>query len=76
LSRKLSDLLPGQHGIVKKVNGCGAITRRIVDMGVIAGTRIDVQKFAPLGDPIEVKLKGFNMSLRKTEADLIEVEPA
>lgn len=76
MSKKLSDLLPGQHGIVKKVNGCGAITRRIVDMGVIAGTRIDVQKFAPLGDPIEVKLKGFNMSLRKTEADLIEIEPA
>ncbi len=76
MSKKLSQLLPGEHGIVKKVHGHGAITRRIVDMGVISGTRIDVQKFAPLGDPIEVKLKGFNMSLRKTEADLIEVETA
>jgi Fe2+ transport system protein FeoA len=76
MSKTLSHLKPGESGIVKKVHGCGAITRRIVDMGVIAGTRIDVKKFAPLGDPIEVKLKGFNMSLRKTEADLIEIEPA
>lgn len=76
MSKTLSQLLPGEFGIVKKVNGSGAVTRRIVDMGVIAGTRIEVKKYAPLGDPIEVKLKGFNMSLRKSEADLIEVEPA
>ncbi|MEG6585134.1 FeoA family protein [Dendrosporobacter sp. 1207_IL3150] len=76
MSKTLSQLLPGEFGIVKKVNGGGAVTRRIVDMGVIAGTRIEVKKYAPLGDPIEVKLKGFNMSLRKSEADLIEVEPA
>ncbi|MDR7867136.1 MAG: FeoA domain-containing protein [Sporomusaceae bacterium] len=48
--------------------------RRIVDMGLVAGTAVRVQEFAPLGDPMEVKVKNFNLSLRKTEAALIEIE--
>ncbi|MBC8014463.1 MAG: ferrous iron transport protein A [Sporomusaceae bacterium] len=74
MSKLLSDLLPGEKGVVKKVIGNSAIKRRIVDMGVVAGTLIEVQKFAPLGDPMEVKVKGFNLSLRKNEADMIELE--
>lgn len=74
--KPLSQLLPGQTGQVRKVRGGGAIQRRIVDMGVVAGTKIAVQRYAPLGDPMEVKLRGFNLSLRKAEADFIEVEVA
>ncbi len=76
MSRVLSDLLPGEKGIVKKVTGTSMIKRRIVDMGVVAGAVIEVQKFAPLGDPMEVKVKGFNLSLRKNEAEMIEMETA
>ena len=68
MRKALSDLLPGEKGIVKKVIGTSMIKRRIVDMGVVAGAVIEVQKFAPLGDPMEVKVKGFNLSLRKNEA--------
>lgn len=76
MNKLLSDLLPGEKGIVKKVTGSSMIKRRIVDMGVVAGTVIEVQKFAPLGDPMEIKVKGFNLSLRKNEAELIELETA
>lgn len=76
MSKFLSDLLPGEKGIVKKVIGDSIIKRRIVDMGVVAGTIIEVQKFAPLGDPMEIKVKGFNLSLRKNEAEMIELEIA
>lgn len=74
MNKVLSDLLPGERGIVKKILGDSMIKRRIVDMGVVGGTVIEVQKFAPLGDPIEVKVRGFNLSLRKNEAEMIEVE--
>lgn len=74
MNKLLSELLPGEKGIVKKVIGNSMIKRRIVDMGVVAGTVIEVQKFAPLGDPMEIKVKGFNLSLRKNEADMIELE--
>jgi len=74
MSKVLSDLSPGEKGVVKKVTGNSLIKRRIVDMGVVGGTVIEVRKFAPLGDPMEVKIKGFNLSLRKTEAEMIEIE--
>lgn len=76
MSKTLNDLLPGEKGIVKRVTGHSMIKRCIVDMGVVVGTIIEVQKFAPLGDPIEVKVKGFNLSLRKNEAETIELEMA
>lgn len=76
MNKFLSDLLPGEKGVVKKVIGSSMIKRRIVDMGVVAGTIIEVQKFAPLGDPMEIKVKGFNLSLRKNEAAMIELETA
>ena len=76
MAKVLSDLLPGEKGVVKKVTGNSMIKRRIIDMGVVAGTIIEVQKFAPLGDPMEIKVKGFNLSLRKNEAEMIELEMA
>ena len=76
MSKFLSDLLPGEKGVVKKVIGQSLIKRRIVDMGVVSGTVVEVQKFAPLGDPMEIKVKGFNLSLRKNEAEMIELEIA
>lgn len=70
----LSQLAPGQTGIIAKVRGSGSIQRRIIDMGVVTGTKVEMLKFAPLGDPIEVRVKGFNLSLRKAEAEFIELE--
>ena len=72
--KTLNQLLPGETGIVTKVTGNGPLKRRIVDMGIVAGTTLQVQKFAPLGDPMEIKLKNFNLALRKSEAALIELE--
>lgn len=72
--RTLDQLGPGEEAVVTKVKGDGAVKRRIVDMGLVAGTMVKVQKFAPLGDPMEIKVKNFNLSLRKAEAALIEVQ--
>lgn len=75
MSKTLDALLPGESGIISNVAGSGPIKRRIVDMGLIAGTVVRVQKYAPLGDPIEIKVKNFNLSLRKLEAATITVTP-
>lgn len=76
MTKTLNELLPGETGVVTKVTGFGPIKRRIVDMGLVAGTKVLVQKFAPLGDPMEIKVKNFNLSLRKAEAALIECSVA
>jgi len=70
----LDRLRPGQKAKIIKVTSGGAVKRRIIDMGVVRGTLIEVIKVAPLGDPIEVKVKGYNLSLRKEEAAAIMVE--
>jgi len=70
----LDQLKCGQKGTVVRVGGTGALRRRIVDMGVVRGTPIEVVKVAPLGDPIELKVKGYHLSLRKEEAAAINVE--
>ena len=75
MSKTLDTLLPGEAAIISRVSGVGTIKRRIMDMGLIAGTVVHVQKYAPLGDPMEIKVKNFNLSLRKMEAALIEVNP-
>ncbi|WP_319403906.1 ferrous iron transport protein A [uncultured Anaeromusa sp.] len=74
MTKELHLLQPGEKGIVVSVNGGGSIKRRIVDMGMVGGTAIEVCKFAPLGDPMEIKVKGCNLSLRKREAAFICVE--
>ena len=59
---------------VKKLYGEGAVKRRIMDMGITKGTEIFVRKVAPLGDPIEITVRGYELSIRKADAEMIEVE--
>ncbi len=70
----LEEVAIGQTCTVIKVNGEGKIRRRLFDMGVTEGTEIFVRKRAPLGDPIEITLRGYELSLRKDEAGLVEVK--
>ena len=64
----------GQTVTVSKITGVGAIKRRIMDMGLTKGTSVYVRKVAPLGDPIEVTVRGYELSLRRADAEMIEVE--
>lgn len=70
----LRDAKIGSTVTVKKLSGEGAVKRRIMDMGITKGTEIRVRKVAPLGDPIEVTVRGYELSLRKQDADMIETE--
>lgn len=72
--RTLSDLKVGETAVVLKITGEGALRRRIMDMGVTKGTHITVRKVAPLGDPIEVTVRDYELSIRKQDAKMIEVE--
>lgn len=63
----------GQTVTVKRLCGEGAVKRRIMDMGLTKGTEVYIRKVAPLGDPIEVTVRGYELSLRKADADMIEV---
>ena len=70
----LKDVKVGRRAKVIKVGGEGAIRRRIMDMGITKGVEIYVRKVAPLGDPMELFVRGYELSLRKADADMIEVE--
>jgi len=59
---------------IKKLHGDGAVKRRIMDMGITKGTQVFVRKVAPLGDPVEVTVRGYELSLRKADAQMIEVQ--
>ena len=72
--KTLRDIKPGQTVRVTKLHGEGAIKRRIMDMGITKGVEIYVPKVAPLGDPVEVNLRGYELTIRKADADIIEVE--
>ena len=72
--RYLSEMKPNEKGTILKVGAGGAIRRRILDMGVVAGSEVEVERVAPLGDPIELKIKGYHLSLRKEEAARIQIE--
>ena len=67
----LKDVKPGQTVKVAKINGTGAIRRRIMDMGITKGVEIFVRKVAPLGDPVEVTVRGSELSVRKGEAEMV-----
>lgn len=72
---KTLDMAPaGAHATVKKLHGEGAVKRRIMDMGVTKGIEVYVRKLAPLGDPMEVTVRGTELSIRKADAALIELE--
>lgn len=70
----LRDLKPGQSGIVLSIEENGILKRRILDMGITNGVKVKVVKMAPLGDPIQIYLRGYELSLRKEEASRILVE--
>lgn len=74
MQKLLSELELGQNARILKVNGSGAVRRRMIDMGIVPGMEIRMERFAPLGDPIEIKLKGCHISLRKEEAENVLVE--
>ena len=69
----LDQLTPGQAATVTKVGGAKPVRRRLMDMGVTSGTEIVMVKASPLGDPVEYKMRGYSLSLRKSEAQMIEV---
>lgn len=73
MKKTLDELVIGEKGIVVKINGEGNIRRRIFDMGLTPGADIYLRKKAPLGDPIEITLRGYELTLRKSEASLVEV---
>ncbi len=72
--KTLKDISIGQTVKVKKLSGEGPVKRRIMDMGITKGVEIYVRKVAPLGDPVEITVRGYELSLRKADAEMIEVE--
>jgi len=74
MSKLLSEFGVGEHGKIKAVSGEGKIRRRLFDMGVTPGAEVFMRKKAPLGDPIEVTLRGYELTLRKSEAACVEVD--
>ena len=69
----LRDVSVGQTGKVTRLNGDGPVKRRIMDMGITKGVEVYVRKVAPLGDPVEITVRGYELSLRKADAEMIEV---
>ena len=72
--KTLRDVKIGTTCTVKKIHGEGALKRRIMDMGITKGVQIYVRKVAPLGDPVEITVRGYELSLRKEDAQLVEIE--
>ena len=72
--KTLRDIAIGESATVRRLTGEGAVKRHIMDMGITKGTEVFVRKVAPLGDPIEVTVRGYELSLRKADTEMIEVE--
>ena len=72
--KTLKEVAVGQTVTVKKLTGAGPVKRRIMDMGITKGVEIYVRKVAPLGDPVEVTVRGYELSLRRADAEMIKVE--
>ena len=70
----LRDLKCGKTATVKAIKGAGAIKRRIMDMGITKGTPVFVKKVAPLGDPIGISVRGYELTIRKSDADMVVIE--
>ena len=73
-NKRLSKLRPGEKGRVKKIHAEPRLKRRLMDMGIITGSMVEVRKIAPMGDPIDIIIKGYHLSLRRAEAANIVVE--
>lgn len=76
MEKKLNELSAGERGVIKSVVGDGLLRRRMLDMGVTPGAEVVMRKRAPLGDPLEVTLRGYELTLRKTEAENVITEVA
>ena len=72
--KTLREVKVGETAVVAKLHGEGAVKRRIMDMGITKGTEVFVRKVAPLGDPVEVNVRGYELSIRKADAEMIEVK--
>ena len=72
--KTLKDAKVGESVVVKKLHGEGPVKRRIMDMGITKGTTLHVRKVAPLGDPMELNVRGYELSVRKADAAMIELE--
>ena len=72
--KTLREVKPGERATIVKLHGQGAVKRRIMDMGLTKGTEIFVRKVAPLGDPMELNVRGYELSVRKADAEMIEVQ--
>ena len=72
--KTLRNIAVGETAKVKRLHGEGALKRRIMDMGITKGSQVYVSKVAPLGDPVEITIRGYELSLRKDDADCIEME--
>ncbi len=71
--KTLKDVKVGQSAVVARLHGEGAVRRRIMDMGLTKGTEVYVRKVAPLGDPMELNVRGYELSVRKGDAEMIEI---
>jgi len=74
LERNLKELKPGEKAVIVRITGEGVVKRRLMDMGVTKGAEVLIRKVAPLGDPIEVNIRGYELTFRKVEAEKIIVE--
>lgn len=72
--KTLKDIKPGDSAVITKLHGAGPLKRRIMDMGLTKETQVTVRKVAPLGDPIELNVRGYELSIRKEDAEQIEVQ--
>lgn len=74
MEKRLSEFSIGETGVIRLVGGDGKIRRRLFDMGVTPGAEVYLRKRAPLGDPIEITLRGYELTLRKSDADVVTME--
>ena len=74
MQKKLNDFKIGESGVIIKVEGQGKLRRRLLDMGVTPGAYVELKKKAPLGDPLEINIRGYELTLRLTEAQLVTLE--
>ena len=73
---KLGELKLGESAVVVNVGGEGQLRKRFLDLGITKGTRVTMARIAPFGDPVEIQLRGYRLTLRKSEASIVEIEPA
>ena len=71
---KLKESIVGKRYIVKKIHGSGPLKRRIMDMGITKNSELYIRKVAPLGDPVQISIRGYELSLRKEDAECVEIE--